>query len=66
MDNVEALVELAALKVAEDMVCRPVMGADSIWRFDRVIEDVFGRNRSCTKEFWRGSRGRCPRKEHQT
>lgn len=55
-DNIEALVDLAALRVAEDMERRPVTDADGIWRFDRIVSNVMGRNEdgpNRDREFWR-------------
>lgn len=43
MDEIKELVERASAAVEADKVRKPVTGADGIWRFDRVIDEVFGK-----------------------
>ena len=43
MDDIATLVDAAALAVKQDMERKPVTGADGIWRFDRVCEQVIGK-----------------------
>ncbi len=50
MDEIEALIEAAKLTVERDMERRPPTSADGIWRFDRLLDAVFGER---DKQFWK-------------
>lgn len=45
------LIDQAAKAVAEDMARRAPSGADGIWRFDRIVEGVLGKEHN--QETWR-------------
>jgi hypothetical protein len=46
------IVDQAAKAVAEDMERKASSGSDGIWRFDRILEGVFGAEPR-SKEVWR-------------
>lgn len=50
-EDVDELVEQAKKAVEADMKQRPPSVKDGIWRFDRIIDTVFGTARR-DKEFW--------------
>jgi len=50
VDNIETLVDAAADAIAKDKERKPVTGADGCWRFDRVLDEVFGKSRD--REFF--------------
>ena len=49
MDEIRDIVDVAAGLVEKDMVERPPTAKDGIWRFDRLLGEIFGDR---PREFW--------------